>query len=81
MLCYAMSRVGRSVSEKIRRDANQFVRKKDRVRNPSKQQANRSMVKKKGIILWLIACYVTHISYSVWNDIEISNRFVDILEN
>ena len=42
---FVMSRVGRSVSEKIRRDANQFVRKKDRVTKPSKQQGNRSMVK------------------------------------
>ena len=42
MLCHAWVD---QVSEKIRRDANQFVRKKDRVTKPSKQQGNRSMVK------------------------------------
>ena len=61
-LFHVMSRVRISRWENTQR-CQSIRTKKDRVTNPSKQQANRSMVKKKGMTLWLTGCYVTHLSY------------------
>lgn len=51
------------------------IRTKKRSRNKPVKAAGKSKHgrEERNNILWLTACYVTHISYSVCNDIEISN--------